>query len=153
MNEVVARRAQLSDLHDLAQLFDGYRQFYEQLSNIPAATQFLRERIERDESVIFIAHAGGEALGFTQLYPSFSSVSMGSIFVLNDLFVAPGGRKRGIGRRLLEAAAEHGRREGALRLTLSTAITNQTAQSLYESQGWMRDERFYVYNLALLPIA
>lgn len=149
MSNVVVRPAHLSDLYDLAQLFDAYRQFYEQASDVDAATRFLRERLENGDSVIFIAHAGGAHAGFTQLYPSFTSTRMARIFVLNDLFVAPAARKQGVGRMLLDAAAGHARKVGAVRLTLSTAVTNRTAQALYESSGWVRDERFYVYNLAI----
>ncbi len=149
MSNIIVRRAQVSDLEDLATLFDGYRQFYEQASDLSAAREFLRLRFARDESVIFIAHDGWRAVGFTQLYPSFSSVSMGPIFVLNDLFVAPEARKKGIGRLLLEAAAAHAKATGAIRLTLTTATTNTTAQVLYESTGWKRDTKFFTYNLAL----
>jgi len=148
--DVFVRRAEISDLEDLTRLFDGYRQFYEQNSDLAGARAFLHERIMHDESVIFVALAGGRPVGFTQIYPSFSSVSMGSIFVLNDLFVSPVARKLGIGRRLLDAAANDARSTGAIRLSLSTALTNLAAQSLYESHGWKRDTRFYVYNLSLL---
>lgn len=150
MSDAIVRPAHLSDLYDLARLFDAYRQFYEQPSDVDGATHFLRERLENRDSVIFIAHAGGAPAGFTQLYPSFTSTGMKRIFVLNDLFVTPAARKRGVGRLLLDAAAEHGRKEGAARLTLSTAVTNRPAQTLYESQGWVRDQKFFVYNLALL---
>ncbi len=147
--DVSVSRADLSDLDELAPLFDGYRQFYEQKSDLAAAKAFLRERIERGESVIFIARADGRPGGFTQLYPSFSSVSMARIFVLNDLFVSQNARKLGIGRRLLDAAANYARNAGAVRLTLSTAVTNSPAQALYESTGWKRDQKFYAYNLTL----
>ena len=96
-----------------------------------------------------MALADGVAAGFTQLYPSFSSGAMARIFVLNDLFVAPEMRRRGVGAALLNAAAEFGRREGAARLTLSTELNNTTAQALYEKAGWKRDTVFCVYNLAL----
>ena len=148
MGEIIVRRAQAVDLEGLVPLFDGYRQFYEQASNLSAARDFLRQRFARDESVIFIAHDGGQAAGFAQLYPTFSSVSIAPIVVLNDLFVAPEARKKGVGRLLLEAAARHAKDTGAIRLTLTTATTNTTAQALYESAGWKRDERFFTYHLS-----
>jgi GNAT superfamily N-acetyltransferase len=74
---------------------------------------------------------------------------MAPIFILNDLFVAPAARHCGVGSALLQAAAEHGRRVGAVRLVLSTEATNRTAQSLYERSGWKRDTVFWVYQLAL----
>ena len=145
---VSVRRAMLADLDALATLFDRYRQFYRQAPDLAGATAFLRERLERGESVVLLAEHGAEALGFTQLYPSFSSVSMARIFVLNDLFVAESARRHGVGEKLLDAAVQHARDAGAVRLTLSTAIDNVAAQALYESAGWKRDDRFYVYNLA-----
>ena len=147
---MTVRRASLSDVDKLAPLFDAYRQFYGQPPDLALARAFLRDRLEQDQSVIFFAiHADGSAIGFTQLYPSFSSTSAQRIFILNDLFVDPAARRSGAGRALLQAAAEFGRREGAARLTLSTALTNASAQSLYESTGWRRDEVFCHYNLAL----
>ena len=89
------------------------------------------------------------ALGFVQLYPSFSSVAARRIWILNDLYVVPGARKQGIGRALLDAAAQHGLSTGARRLVLSTATTNRAAQALYESYGFLRDEQFLTYQLEL----
>ena len=147
---MLVRRAGLDDLSALAPLFDGYRQFYGQRSDLPGARAFLEERLRRDESVIFLAVAdgeGGEALGFTQLYPSFSSVSLRRLWILNDLFVRPDIRRGGVGRRLLERAREWAIETQAKGLILTTAITNQAAQALYESCGWRRDGEFEHYQL------
>jgi GNAT superfamily N-acetyltransferase len=141
------RRAGLGDLDDLAPLFDGYRQFYGQRSDLAAARAFLAERLRRDESVIFIATADDMALGFTQLYPSFSSVSVKRLWILNDLFVSPAARRGGVGRRLLERAREWAVETGAKGLTLTTALTNSAARSLYESCGWRLDDEFAHYQL------
>jgi ribosomal protein S18 acetylase RimI-like enzyme len=150
MDEIEVRRATIADLDAITPLFDAYRRFYRQASDLEGARRFLRERLERDESVIFLALCDAVAIGFTQLYPSFSSGAMSRIFVLNDLFVSPQARRRGVGSALLQAAAHHGRRAGALRLVLSTEITNSAARSLYEYAGWMRDTVFCVYQLPLL---
>ncbi len=148
MGTVSTRQAVLADIDLVVPLFDGYRQFYGQGSNAGGARQFLLERFEHGESVIFLAFDGAEPVGFTQLYPSFSSVSMGRIFILNDLFVSETGRRKGVGARLLAAASAYARTLGAIRLGLSTACTNTTAQALYEAQGWVRDDDFfYTYTL------
>jgi GNAT superfamily N-acetyltransferase len=147
---MLIKRATVTDLDDAAPLFDAYRQFYGQRSDVPAARAFLDERLRRDESVIFLALAGddgGDALGFTQLYPSFSSVSLKRIWVLNDLFVGPDVRRGGVGRRLLERAREWAIETEAKGLVLATAVTNSTAQALYESCGWRRDDEFQHYHL------
>src|SRR5262245_60368886 len=114
------REAAMADLDQLVPLFDAYRQFYRLESDISGARQFLRDRIERGESVILLAWDGPSIAGFTQLYPSFSSGAMARTFILNDLFVAPDARRCGVGSELLQSAADFGRRSGAVRLTLST---------------------------------
>jgi GNAT superfamily N-acetyltransferase len=145
------KRATISDLDGAAPLFDAYRQFYGQRSDLAAARAFLDERLRRDESVIFLAVAdgqpSGEALGFTQLYPSFSSVSLKRLWVLNDLFVDPNVRRGGVGRRLLERAREWAIETGAKGLVLTTAVDNSTARALYESCGWQRDDAYQPYYL------
>ena len=146
MAEVRTVRAGLDDLEAIVPLFDGYRQFYRQPTDPIGARAFLAERIKRDESVIFLAIVEGAAVGFTQLYPLFSSVSMKRVWVLNDLFVAPSGRQAGAGRALLDRAERWARETGAKGLTLSTEITNVIAQRLYESAGWTKDDEFVHYH-------
>ena len=144
-----ARRATLDDLDQLVPLFDAYRQFYGQQSDIIVARQFLSDRLVRNESVVHIAEDGaGSAIGFVQLYPTFSSILAAPMYVLSDLFVIPEARRRGVGTRLLKSVADVARTVGAVRLELATAITNVAAQRLYESLGWQRDE-FYLYGLPL----
>ncbi|WP_264777102.1 GNAT family N-acetyltransferase [Deinococcus aetherius] len=149
LGDLTVVRADAFHLNALVPLFDGYRQFYGQPSDPEGARAFLAERLDRGESVIFLALDGETPVGFTQLYPSFTSVGMRRLWILNDLFVAPGGRRRGTGQALLARARQHGIETGAARLTLSTAIDNAAAQALYEAQGWRQDEGFYTYNLPL----
>jgi len=138
------------DVDRVAPLFDAYRQFYGLPSNLPLCRQYLAERLSRDESVVLLAaDADGTALGFVQMYPGFSSLLAARTYVLYDLFVDPAARRSGLGRRLMEEAAQEARRRGAVSLVLSTAKTNRGAQRLYESLGWVRDEEFYEYNLRL----
>lgn len=150
MTTIRSRAATPGDLDAIAPLFDAYRQFYRQPPDLTLAREYLRERMERGESVIFVAEdASGRVVGFTQLYPTFCSVRAAPTFVLYDLFVAPEARGTGAGRVLMQAAEAHAASTGAARLELSTAKTNVVAQSLYESLGWARDDAFYVYNKAL----
>jgi len=134
-------------LEALAPLFDGYRQFYKQASDVNAARAFLGARLQREESVIFLALESARGLGFTQLYPSFSSVSMRRLWILNDLFVSPEARGKGVGEALLARAAEFARDSGAVGLQLETATDNFPAQRLYERCGWKRETDFYTYVL------
>jgi ribosomal protein S18 acetylase RimI-like enzyme len=141
-------RVSIRDLDDLVPLFDGYRQFYGQRSDPTAARAFLRDRIERDESVIYLAYTDPrKAVGFTQLYPSFSSVSLKPLWILNDLYVGADVRRGGVGRALLERARQHAVDSGAKGLVLSTGVTNKAAQRLYEACGWQRDDEFFQYHL------
>ena len=147
---VAVRQATILDLDLLVPLFDAYRQFYRRPSDLGLARRFLLERFEHNESIIFLAVGrDGRAVGFTQLFPSFSSASAARIFILNDLFVLPEARRMRVGSQLLSAAASFGRAAGAVRLTLSTEVTNETAQALYETEGWKQQTNFYVYDLAL----
>ncbi len=131
----------------LAPLFDAYRQFYRQPSNLAGAAAFLRERIERNESAVFLALLDGAAVGFTQLYPCFSSTSMRPIWILNDLYVAPEARRHGVARALMERARQLALQTSAESLALETAVDNHNAQKLYEQLGWIRDEEFFRYSL------
>ena len=143
------RQATSGDLEALVPLFDAYRQFYGQGSNLGAAREFLAERFRRGESTVFIAESGGQAVGFTQLFPTFSSVALAPTFVLNDLYVLAEFRRFGVGQRLLEAAVAFCRSAGAVRVSLSTAVTNGPARALYEASGWKRQTDFDVYVLKL----
>jgi len=143
------RRAVLDDLNQLVPLFDAYRQFYGQHSDQIVARQFLNDRLTRNESILLIAEGDGEsAIGFVQLYPSFSSILAAPMYVLSDLFVISEARRRGAGTLLLQSAVGTARATGAVRLELATAIANVSAQRLYESLRWQRDE-FYQYGLML----
>ena len=143
------RQATVHDVEQLVPLFDAYRQFYGRTSDAAAARAFLLARCANRESTLFIAHQGERAIGFAQLYPSFSSVSLARIFILNDLFAQEQARRAGVASSLLSATASFAVSLGAVRLSLSTALTNDAAHALYRSAGWKRDQQFSVYHLAL----
>ncbi len=130
-------------------LFDAYRQFYKRPSDLAGAEKYLSERLSRKESVIFLAMNGHEAIGFTQLYPSWASLSMKRLWILYDLFVTPKARRTGAAKALMERARRLAVATGAEGLLLETATDNYPAQKLYESLGWKRDTEFYTYLLKL----
>ena len=146
-------RANSTYIEIVAPLFDRYRQFYGQPGNLEASRYFLDERLNNNESVVFLAIAEDNntpvGLGFTQMYPLFSSVAMKPIWILNDLFVIPQKRKQGIATALLEKAKEFAIETKAEGLRLSTGIDNHLAQKLYGRLGYKRDEAFYHYYLDL----
>ena len=149
MNIITVRQAVFAELEALVPLFDGYRQFYGKSSDFTAERLFLSKRFNHGESVIFIAERAEKSVGFTQLYPSFSSVSLARVFILNDLFVHENTRRSGVASKLLKAATSYARAVGAVRLSLNTVISNEVAQGLYEAQGWKRDSQFYAYHQAI----
>ena len=148
---VVIRRAEAadSDIALAAPLFDAYRQFYDQPSDLGLAREFLADRLWAEDSVVFLALESADApaaLGFAQLYPSWSSVAARPIWILNDLFVAAAARGRGVGHALLERCRQLAEETGAQRLALETLAGNTAAQKLYESLGWHCENettRFY----------
>ena len=131
-------KAHIEHLELIVPLFDAYRVFYRKPSNKKAAKQFLFERLKNKESIIFLALVDNEAVGFTQLYPSFSSVSMQPIYILNDLYVSTTYRKQGVGVALLNKAKQLCKEQNYIGLGLQTETTN-SAQHLYESLGWEKD--------------
>lgn len=146
MNAVTVRQAVAADLDVLASLFDQYRQFQGQAGDVDAARSFLRERFDHGESVIFIALDGQRAVGFAQLYPSFSSVSLSRVFILNDLFVHDAGRRRGVASQLLSALESYAWSFGAARISLNVARSNVSAQALYAACGWKADDQFFMFH-------
>lgn len=146
MNALAIRQAVLADLDQLALLFDQYRQFQGQPTDLAATRDFLRDRFDHGESIVFLAHDGEQPLGFAQLYPSFSSVALKRVFILNDLFVAEVGRRQHIATRLLAAVETYARALDASRVTLNVAQSNVAAQALYEARGWQQDDHFFMYH-------
>ena len=137
-------QAHIEHLDDLTQLFDAYRVFYKQASDLKSAKAFLKARIQNKESIIYIAYINEEAVGFTQLYPLFSSVSMKHLYLLNDLYVKPNHRNKGIGEALInkaKALCEIKQNKG---LALQTG-TDNPAQKLYERLGFVKDHDLYYY--------
>ncbi|MFT4579504.1 MAG: ribosomal protein S18 acetylase RimI-like enzyme [Nitrospinales bacterium] len=141
--------ADSSSISKLANLFNQYRIFYGAETDIQAATSFMKSRFKNKDSVILIAHENSQMGGFIQLYPSFSSVGMQKIWILNDLFVNIDFRRQNVARNLMEAAKKYAKETGALRIDLATQISNIFAQNLYESMGYTKNESFFHYSLPL----
>ncbi|WP_323160186.1 GNAT family N-acetyltransferase [Pseudomonas fluorescens] len=145
-----ALRATTIHLDAVAKLFDAYRGFYGQSSNLEQSRAFIAERMAGNESAIFLVEdESGEVLGFVQLYPTFSSIDAHRTWLLSDLFTTPAARGRGVGRLLMNTARDFAVETGAKGLMLETATDNFTAQGLYESLGWVRDTGYYTYLLDL----
>ncbi len=148
MTDTTISRAGPADLDALAQLFDAYRQFYGQASDVPRARDWLRSRLRVGESVVLLAKREGTTVGFVQLYPMFSSVRTAKTWILNDLYVEAGARRGGVARALLDAAAKFARDDGAAGISLETTQDNAAARALYRAAGWNEDATQW-YSLAL----
>lgn len=139
-------KVSLNDITRLAPLFDGYMVFYRQESNEEQYAKFLKERIKNKEAEIFMAiDDDGSGMGFTLLYPTFSSVSQARVFTLNDLYVDPDHRKKGVASALMTAAGDYAKMKGAVRLHLETEPSNTSAQALYEKESWVKEGNFFYY--------
>ncbi|GIX35255.1 MAG: hypothetical protein KatS3mg126_1034 [Lysobacteraceae bacterium] len=145
------RPAQTGDLTALCELSVAYRVFLGRPPQPELTRAFLRERLARGDAVLLVAFSADEMAGFAQMFPSFSSAHLGRIWRLDDLFVAPHARKRGIGRALLSACIEQARAGGATGLRLETQGTNTVAQALLVEQGWEPDEETCLYHYPLEP--
>jgi len=141
-------QATITDLDALTELFDLYRLFYQQSTDLDGAKAFLNDRLNNGESVVFMAFDDTEAIGFVQLYPSFSSVSMKRTWVLNDLYVKEQGRGKGFGEALIRRAIAFAEGAGAKGVLLETGKDNVTAQRLYEKIGFVREtNHFYFFSV------
>ncbi|WP_326535887.1 GNAT family N-acetyltransferase [Pseudorhodoferax sp.] len=149
---IAIREAAEADLPAVAELFDLYRQFYEQPADRGLALRFVTQRLARGESTILVAQQAEAGLvGFCQLYPSFCSIEAAPVCILYDLYVRPAARRTGAARLLLAAAEAHAAATGAVRLELTTARTNLPAQTLYAARGWVRDEVYWAYHKRPTP--
>jgi ribosomal protein S18 acetylase RimI-like enzyme len=142
------RPSEAQDVDQLTDLVEQYREFYGQVRS-EQTRPYLMERLSRRESVILVAENDDALVGFTQCYPTFSTVSLSAIWLLNDLFVIPDHRRQQVAEQLMQAAEDAAKEAGATRVWLRTAHTNTPAQSLYEKRGWVEDEVFKRYDLML----
>ncbi|MFJ5770397.1 GNAT family N-acetyltransferase [Psychrobacillus sp. NPDC093180] len=138
-------QATSNDLDSLVELFDLYRKFYKQASDLKGAREFLEERLIKNESVIFLAFDEGNPVGFTQLFPSFSSVSMQKSWVLNDLYVKETARRKGVAEKLIRKAIAFAEETGSKGILLETAADNVNAQKLYEKIGFIKESTYFYY--------
>ena len=143
------KQAGTEDIATIIPLFAAYGRFYNLESDPIALPNNLNERLMNHQCVIFLAFSDNIAVGFTQLYPGFSSLSLRNSWALNDLFVAPEARGLSVGLQLMDRAKQLAEATGACEIMLQTAADNMTAQGLYEKLGYQRDNDFYVYTLAL----
>lgn len=142
------RRAEPQDIEAVAPLFDAYRGFYGQPSDLARARDWLRARMDAGESVVLMAERDGDAVGFIQLYPMFTSVGTARTWILNDLYVDAAARRGGVARALLDAATDFARKDGARSIVLETTRDNAAARALYRNAGWNEDQTQW-YSLSL----
>jgi ribosomal protein S18 acetylase RimI-like enzyme len=143
---MTVREAWLSDVDDIAPLFNAYRVFYDQPSDLAGAQAWIRDNMTLKRATLFVCQENDVLLGFTQLYPAFCSVEMKPFYVLYDVYVDPKSRQRGVASMLLRHAHAWAKTQGATRVDLETAHTNTTAQSVYEALGYALDSEFRKYS-------
>lgn len=141
-------KAALKELDTAAELFNLYRIFQKQTSDVEGARTFLKDRLERKESVVFLAYDGESPVGIAQLYPLFSSVSMQRVWLLNDLYIKEGARNKGFGKQLIQEVIQYAKDSGAKGISLETCDDNIGAQRLYESIGFEKETNYF-YHLSI----
>lgn len=141
------RQANYKDVSRLSEIFDAYRQFYGQTSDITGAMRFIQNRMEHGQSIVFLAEdpKSGDIAGFTQLYPVFTSISMQRTYLLNDLFVKKEYRKQGIAKQLIAEAKTFTKINFGKGLELSTSKHNKEARALYTKEGFVEETEFLTY--------
>jgi ribosomal protein S18 acetylase RimI-like enzyme len=140
-------RATHDDLEALLPLVSAYRSFYQQDRDGGRERAFVARHLKDGTSTIYLARdERGIAVGFVQLFQTYSTVKLGPLLILEDLFVAPEARGRGVASKLLARAVERSREISAVGMFLETAMDNVVAQRMYERAGWERESRFYKYN-------
>ncbi|PFP27532.1 GNAT family N-acetyltransferase [Bacillus sp. AFS073361] len=142
---MIIQKATMNELGPLTELFDLYRVFYEQKSDFEGAQEFLKARLMNEESIVFLAVEGNHTVGFVQLYPTFSSVSMKRSWVLNDLYVKEQYRGKGAGEQLINRAIQFAKETGAKGIMLETGKENHNAQRLYEKIGFEKESNYFYY--------
>ncbi|WP_196138664.1 GNAT family N-acetyltransferase [Aliikangiella sp. G2MR2-5] len=148
-NSTQIREASIEDLGELAELFRQYCRFYATSPTEESCTAFIKERLVKSDSLLFVAKSEGKLAGFVQIYPSFSSVAMQKVWILNDLFVSREYRCRGIAGKLLKTVEKNGRTKNIFSIKLATEVTNHLAAKLYQSHGFKRIDNFHYYSKKL----
>lgn len=144
--------ATLFDLSELAVLFDQYRQFYKQITDVKSCMKFLTKRLENKDSIIYIVKNDIEITGFAQLYPLFSSVQLKRMWLLNDLFVIESARRTGVARLLLERCKQLAVETDASAILLETGKNNKEGNELYPSEGFeLAETNFYYWKTTTQP--
>lgn len=146
---MIVRKASKEDLTQLAVLFDEYRQFYGASSNLQQSHEFLKQRFENQESIIFIHIKDDVFTGFVLLYLGFSSVACSTYYILDDVYVTPMFRRQGSAQQLIDTAILFARQQNALRISLETQKNNYQSHQLYEQMGFVKDNEFQTYHCFL----
>jgi len=143
-------RANKNHIEGVSVLFDLYRQFYKYQKDLNNSKNYLHKRIVNNESIIFIGTENEKIIAFVQLYETFDSLNLSKKLVLYDLYVLEKYRKLGIGRKLMNKSKDFAKNNNFPKIELSTSIDNYSAQKLYKSLGYIRDNEYYNYGLEVL---
>ena len=144
----IIKEATVEDSEKIGEVFDLYRQFYKKNPDKIISIEYIKQRLTNKESTIFFIEEDNVCIGIVQLYVTFDSLELSKKIILYDLFVRSEYRKKGIGAMLMDASKDFAENNGITGIELSTAISNGTAQRLYESLGYERDNEFYNYYLS-----
>ena len=150
MNEnLIVKEAVIEDSEKIGEVFDLCRQFYKKEPNKSLSIEYIKDRLANKESTIFFVEENNNCMGIVQLYVTFDSLELAKKVILYDLFIKSEFRNKGIGTMLMNASKNFAEKNNISGIELSTAISNGTAQHLYESLGYERDTEYYNYYLSI----
>lgn len=126
----------------LGELFDSYRQFFTGRPDLERSRAFVRERLRAGDSIFFVAVEDGDAIGFVQLYPIWSSWHCKRIWFLSDLYVAESARKAGAGSALIERVKAYARETNASSVMVELPKGEPSLYDFYARLGFAADALF-----------
>ncbi|MFC0651172.1 GNAT family N-acetyltransferase [Lederbergia wuyishanensis] len=108
--------------------------------------QKLIKLLEFQNANFLLAKIGGTPAGFIALNWGFSTTKGKPILLVQDLFVMPGFRRKGIAKMLINESILLGKERDANRLQLNTGTNNNNARALYQTLGfeWFPNKEIYM---------
>jgi len=135
--DMTIRTLRREDFAEWQQLWDGYNAFYGRSGPTALPAEVTQTTWSRFFDVYepmhaLVAESGGGLLGLTHFLYHRSTIALGPVCYLQDLFTVEAARGRGVGRALIEAVYERALAAGSSRVYWQTHETNKTAMRLYD---------------------
>jgi GNAT superfamily N-acetyltransferase len=136
-NQLTIRPISRQDFKQWLSLWDGYNAFYGRAGDTALAPEITGMTWERffdayEPVHALVAESEGRLLGMTHYIFHRSTIAIGPVCYLQDLFTAEAARGKGVGRALINGVYEQARLAGSQRVYWLTHETNGPAIQLYD---------------------